>query len=118
MKTLKNIEGKNEQQLNAIKNITIKKWIDSFNKTSLEAEKLMSKIKEEQKAIDSKILIFMGANKKYIDFRVFKGPYEFPSIIYHKGSLKDAKDPQNMIENNMIIILILQKVYGSLKEMK
>ena len=37
----------------------------------------------------------MGANKKYFDFRVFKGPYEFASYIYQKGSLKDAKDSQN-----------------------
>ena len=37
----------------------------------------------------------MGANKKYFDFRVFRGPYEFGSIIYHKGLLKDAKDSQN-----------------------
>ena len=57
----------------------------------------MSEIKEEQNAIkkDSKKLIFMGANKKYFDFRVFRGPYEFGSVIYHKGSLKDAKDSQN-----------------------
>ena len=37
----------------------------------------------------------MGANKKYFDFRVFKGRYEFASYIYQKGSLKDAKDSQN-----------------------
>ena len=61
----------------------------------------MSKIKEEQKAIDSKILIFMGANKKHFDFRVFKGPCEFPLIIYHKGSLKDAKDSQKRMLANL-----------------
>ena len=67
MNILKNIEGKNEQQLkairdkgnkqlNAIKNISINskklKVIDSFSKIGPEAEKLMSEIKEEQNAID------------------------------------------------------------------
>ena len=33
----------------------------------------------------------MRAKKKYFDFRVFKGSYEFASNIYHKVSLKDEK---------------------------
>ena len=71
MKVLKNIEGKNEEQLNAIEdqgnkqlnainNISINskklKLIDAFSKISPEAEKLISKIKEEQNAIDFKKL--------------------------------------------------------------
>ena len=71
MKVLKNIEGKNEEQLNAledqgnkqlnaINNISINskklKLIDAFSKISPEAEKLISKIKEEQNAIDFKKL--------------------------------------------------------------
>ena len=67
MNILKNIEGKNEQQLkairdkgnkqlNAIKNISINskklKVIDSFSEIGPEAEKLMSEQKEEQNAID------------------------------------------------------------------
>ena len=100
LKILKNIEGKDEQQLKAIKDQgnkqfnTIKNSINSKNlkvihsssKISPEAEKLMSEIKKEPNAIDSKKLIFMGANKIFFDFRVFKGPYELASIIYHKGS--------------------------------
>ena len=39
----------------------------------------------------------MGANKKYFDFRVFKGPLKFTSVIYHKGSLEDAKNSQDKI---------------------
>ena len=71
MKVLKNIEGKNEEQLNAIEdqgnkqlnainNISINskklKLIDAFSKISPEAEKLISKIKEEQNAINFKKL--------------------------------------------------------------
>ena len=71
MKVLKSIEGKNEEQLNAIEdqgnkqlnainNISINskklKLIDAFSKISPEAEKLISKIKEEQNAIDFKKL--------------------------------------------------------------
>ena len=37
----------------------------------------------------------MRAKKKYFDFRVFKGPYEFASNIYHKVSLKDEKGSWN-----------------------
>ena len=37
----------------------------------------------------------MRAKKKYFDFRVFKGPYEFASNIYHKVSLKDEKGSLN-----------------------
>ena len=83
LKILKNIEGKYEQQLkaiegqgneqlNEIKSISINpkklKVLDSFSKISPEAEKLMSEIKEEQSAIDSKKLIFMGGNKKIFDW--------------------------------------------------
>ena len=37
----------------------------------------------------------MRAKKKYFDFRVFKGPYEFASNNYHKVSLKDEKGSLN-----------------------
>ena len=39
----------------------------------------------------------MGANKKYFDVRVFKDPLKFASVIYHEGSLEDAKNSQNEI---------------------
>ena len=39
----------------------------------------------------------MGANKKYFDVRVFKGPLKFASVICHEGSLEDAKNSQNEI---------------------
>lgn len=29
------------------------------------------------------------------DFTVFKDPIKFTSVIFHKGSLKNAKDSQN-----------------------
>ena len=66
--------------------------INFFSKISPEAEKLISEIKEERNAIDSKKLIFMEANRKYFNFRVFKGRYEFASIIYHKSSLKNSQN--------------------------
>ena len=110
LKILKNIVGKNEQQLktieyqrnkkfNAIKNINIgskePKVINYFNKISPEAEKLMNELREGQDFIDFEKLSFVGANKKYFHFRVFKDPIKFTSIIYHKGSLNSAKDTQN-----------------------
>ena len=110
MKILKNIEGKHKQQLNAIedqgnkqlnpiKNFSINskklKLIDSFSKISPGAEKLMSETKEDKMSSTVKNLFLWGANKKYFDFRVFKGPYEFSSYIYQKGSLKHAKVSQN-----------------------
>ena len=86
LKILKNIEGKDEQQLKAIKDQgnkqfnTIKNSINSKNlkvihsssKISPEAEKLMSEIKKEQSAIDSKKLIFMGANKNFLILEFLK----------------------------------------------
>ena len=71
MKRIKNIEDKHEEplkaltnqgnkQLNAINDISINskklKLFDAFSKISPEAEKLISKIKEEQNAIDFKKL--------------------------------------------------------------
>ena len=55
----------------------------------------MTELKEEQDAFDSNELLFVGTDKKYFDFRVFKNPYKFASIIYRKSSLDDAKDSQN-----------------------
>ena len=59
--------------MNPIKNISINskklKLIDSFIKISPEAEKLMSETKED-KMLSTLKNIFMGANKKYFDFRV------------------------------------------------
>ena len=57
--------------------------IDSFIKISPEAEKLMSETKED-KMLSTLKNIFMGANKKYFDFRVLP-----------KGFIKRCKDSQN-----------------------
>ena len=85
--------------MSAIKKINIgskiPKVVSPFITLSREAEKLMTELKEKQDAFDSNELLFFVANKKYFDFRVFKDPYKFASIIYHKGSLDDAKDSQN-----------------------
>ena len=62
-----------------------------------EEEKLMNEWREEQDFIDFEKLSFVGANKKYFDFRVFRDPIKFASVIYDKGSLKDANDTQKEI---------------------
>ena len=54
----------------------------------------MNELREEQDFINFEKLSFVGANKKYFDFRVFKDPIKFASVIYDKGSLKDANDTQ------------------------
>ena len=64
---------------------------------SPEEEKLMNEWREEQDFIDFEKLSFVGANKKYFDFRVFRDPIKFASVIYDKGSLKDANDIQKEI---------------------
>ena len=54
----------------------------------------MNELREEQDFINFEKLSFVGANKKYFDFRVFKDPIKFASVIYDKVSLKDANDTQ------------------------
>ena len=54
----------------------------------------MNELREEQDFINFEKLSFVGANKKYFDFRVFKDPIKFASVIYDKGSLKDGNDTQ------------------------
>ena len=110
LKILKNIEGKDEQQLKAIKDQgnkqfnTIKNSINSKNlkvihsssKISPEAEKLMSEIKKEQSAIDSKKLIFMGANKNFLILEFLKVHMSLLRLFTIRvHTLNDAKDYQN-----------------------
>ena len=51
----------------------------------------MNELREEQDFINFEKLSFVGANKKYFDFRVFKDPIKFALVIYRNGSLEDAK---------------------------
>ena len=110
MKILKNIEDKNKrqlkaikdqgkQQINAIKNINISskipKIIFCFSRLSPEAEKLITKLKKSKTLSTLMNFSLLELIKKKIDFRVFKDPYTFASIIYHEGLLDDAKDSQN-----------------------
>ena len=110
MKILKNIEDKNKKQLkaiedqgkkqlNATKNINtgwkLPKTIVSFSRLCLEAENSIDEIKEEQKVIDfDKLLCVKTAGKAHFNFSIFEDPQKLASDIYHKGSLKDAKDDQ------------------------
>ena len=42
-----------------------------------------------------KIFLLWELIRKYFDFRVFKDPTKFALVIYHNGSLEDAKNSQN-----------------------
>ena len=98
-KQLKAIEDQGKKQLNATKNINtgwkLPKTIVSFSRLCLEAEKSIDEIKEEQNVIDfDKLLCVKTAGKTHFNFSIFEDPQKLASDIYHKGSLKDAKDDQ------------------------
>ena len=105
MKILKNIEGKNKQQLNAIedqgnkqlspiKNISVNskklKLIDSFSKISPEAEKLMSETKED-KMLSTLKNLFLWEPIKNILILEFLKVHTSLLRIFPKGFIKRCK---------------------------
>ena len=56
---------------------------------------MMNELVEEQNYIDAKKLVSGKTHGTTFDFTVFKDPIKFASVIFHKGSLKNAKDFQN-----------------------
>ena len=103
LKILKNIEGKNEQQLkaiedqgnkqlNTIKNIStgskLLKPISFFRGLSPEAKQLMNEIKEDEKDIDPEKLVCIKSDGKIFNFNIFKLSFKF------KITLEEAKKDQ------------------------
>ena len=120
MKRLKNIEGKNKEQLeaiedqgnkqsDAIKNIvnTNLNSVSYFSQLSPEAKVLFGEIKKEKDDIDPKKHVFVKSNGEIFNFTTFKISLQFASNIYHKGatSLKNASKSQ-------------QKLYDLLKDLE
>ena len=121
LKILKNIKGKNDEQLkaiedqgnrqlDAIKNFeTDSESLKTIAFFSLEAKKLLDEIKKEKNTIDSEKLVCVKTDGKVFNFSIFKYSLEFASNIYHKdeNSLKDTKNKQY----EMLILLNRLKQY-------
>ena len=98
-KYLKAIEDQEKIQLNVIKSINkgskLLKAIASFSRLGLDAKKLIDEIKEEQNVINfDKVLCMKTDGKTHFNFGIFEDPQKLASVIYYKGSLKDAKYDQ------------------------
>ena len=116
LKRQKNIEGKNEdqleviedqgnKQLNSIKNINtdpkLSKTINVFSGVSPEAKNLINELKIEKETIHPEKLVCVKTDVKIFDFNILKNSLEFVSNIYHKD--------KNLLEENgqygMLILL-------------
>ena len=104
------IEGKNEEQLKAIKDQGKKqldaiksinryskalKVINFFGKLSPEAKELMNEIREVENDIDSEKLVCAKSGKKSFNFNVFKLLFKFSANIYDGKIILEAKNDQH-----------------------
>ena len=118
LKRLKNIESKNEQQLDAIKDqgkkqlqILAKKTnqVDDFknvffrDKLNSEAKKAYDEIKEQSKKIDYTKLVCIGSSTKHhYSFSIYLDLKTFPESLYNGNlSLKVAKLKQGNMEHEI-----------------
>ena len=105
LKRLKNIEGKNEEQLKAIKDQGKKqlkeikkiktdskssKMVSFFSTLSPEAKQLMYEIREEEHDIDLEKLVCIKSDETIFNFNIFKLLFQFASDIYN-GKIQKAK---------------------------
>ena len=102
-----------------LKNIRSSHLIWSDNATGRitpQAGKLINELREDENFIYNKKLVCGKIDRKIYDFTVFKNPIKFASVIFNKGSLKDAKDSQN----EMLVMLNYLKNYNpkNLKKIK
>ena len=114
MKRLKNIEGKNEEQLKAFKDQREKKLQILINKTdkkiefknislkyklNSELKKNYNKIKEQKKPIGYTKHFLIGSCKHHYNFTIFLSLGSFSESIYISSiSLKAAKIKQRNME--------------------
>ena len=115
LKRLKNFEGKNEQQLDAIKDhgnkqlqILAKKInqpgkfgrVSFRNKLDSNAKEIYGEIKEHDKKIDYTKFVCIGSSAKHhYNFTIFLDLRTFAESLYNGSlSLKDAKNKQRNME--------------------
>ena len=114
MKRLKNIEDKNEQQLEAIKDegekqldaiikdYSAKKKLGIFDDKNQKAIELISKINEIRnvnKKVDYKKLLWAHSNGRIYNFNGFTKIEDLENEIYRGHiSIKQAKNEQNKME--------------------
>ena len=107
MKRLKNIEGKNDEQLKAIKdqgekqldeiknnktNLKSSRMVSFFSWLSPEAKELLDELKEETNNTNFIKLVCEKSDGTIFKFNVFKSSLDFASDIYNgKISLEEAK---------------------------
>ena len=75
---------------------------DYLKSLSQEAKKLMDEIEDANDDIDIYKLVFIGSNKKKLNFNNFKMPLNFLSVIYNgEISLKEAEISQRNLEKKI-----------------
>ena len=114
-KRLKNIEDKNEMQLD--KNSKSFKSISYFSQLSTKAKELFEKIKKEKNDINPEKLVCVKTDGIVFNFNKFKNSADLASDIYKdKGLLKNAENKQKEIK----ILLSKLKNYNpkNLKKIK
>ena len=107
-KRQKNIEDKNEKQLEAIedkkekqldKNSKSLKSIRYFSQLSTKAKELFEKIKKEKSDIDPEKSVCVKTDDTVFNFNKFKNSLDLAANIYRDNSLlKNAEDKQNEIK--------------------
>ena len=107
-KRQKNIEDKNEKQLEAIedkkekqldKNSKSLKSIRYFSQLSTKAKELFEKIKKEKNDIDPEKSVCVKTDDTVFNFNKFKNSLDLAANIYRDNSLlKNAEDKQNEIK--------------------
>ena len=96
-KRLKNIEVKNEKQLDT--NSKSLKSISYFSQLSTKAKELFEKIKKEKNDIDPEKFVCVKTDGTIFNFNKFKISLDLASNIYrNKKLLKDAGNEQNEIK--------------------
>ena len=123
LKRLKSIEGKNEEQLEVLKNQVEKQPIISkarnpnFNNVAFrnlrddKSMKVFNKIRDQDETIDYSRLNFIGSHKKYhFNFGNFMSLGNLAENIYNGNvSLDAAKQEQRKMENMLQNLLIVMR---------
>ena len=105
MKRLKNVEEKNEEQLNAIKHETyLKSYFDLFDENlTPEALELIKEIKSVENYVDYDKLSFTDFSKNFYGFVSFKIFVKLIKELYNEDMIIDkAEAKQNEFAENLL----------------